>query len=258
MKVKFRSGNRFNDAELKRMLTIYQGSYTCTWEEFLEKKETIDLYATYVDNEEIVGFTGLCYKKIEVDGKRYMALYVGQTAIPSAYRGKSLIQRTIIKLLFKHYTSHPFTTLLIWNNAVTYRPYLILSKGLKDYYPNTENEANTHYKNIQNKLGEIYYLKYYNPETGLVIKDVNVMKAHEVNYTQKELSDAHIRYYLDRNPGSAQGHGLISFCIGSMENLSFYLKKKMAKKRTGNSKAIPISEAIAEKKKEVAEQATPL
>ncbi len=56
-------------------------------------------------------------------------------------------------------------------------------------------EYPTHYKNIQDKLGEIYYRKHYEPETGLVKKDVNVMESHEVTYTANELADPHIRYY---------------------------------------------------------------
>lgn len=230
MKVTFRERNGFREEEVRTMLAIYQQSYRCTWEEFLEKKATIDLYATYVDNGQLVGFTGLCYKKIEVDGKSYMAMYVGQTVVPAEYRGKSLIQKTIIKLLFKHYRTHPFTPLLVWNNAVTYRPYLIMAKGLKDYYPHAEKEYPTHYKNIQDKLGEIYYRKHYEPETGLVKKDVNVMESHEVTYTANELADPHIRYYLGRNPGSSQGHGLISFCVGSMGNLLFFVKKRLTKR----------------------------
>ena len=245
MKVKLRKRESFQEQELRRMLHIYQGSYKCTWEEFLEKKETIDLYATYVHEGKIVGFTGMCYQKITVDGKTYMAMYVGQTVVPAEHRGKSLIQKTIIKLLFRHYRSHPFTRLVNWNNAVTYRPYLILSKGLKDYYPHVEKQHPPHYKNIQDTLGDIYYRKYYNPQTGLVIKDVNVMEAHEVSYTLKELADPHIRYYLQRNPGSAQGHGLISFCFGSWENLFFFLKKKL-KRKPRKTAPKPLSQKVPE------------
>lgn len=248
MNVTFRKRDSFHIHELKGMLAIYQQSYKCTWEEFLEKKDSIDLYATYVDAGQIVGFTGMCYKKITVDGKNYMAMYVGQTVIPAAYRGKSLIQKTIIKLLFRHYVSHPFTRLVIWNNAVTYRPYLIMAKGLKDYYPHLDKTHSGHYKNIQDTLGDIYYRKYYIPETGLVKKDVNVMEAHEVNYTAKELADPHIRYYLERNPGSAQGHGLISFCFGSWENLWFFIHKRRKRRfASQKQKNVPEMGMVLEK-----------
>lgn len=233
MKVMFRDPAGFHEDELHRMLVIYRLSYACTWDEFIDKKDSIDLYAVYYDNDRMVGFTGLCYRMIEVDGKTYRAVYVGQTAIPAAYRGKSLIQKTVIRLLLKHYLSRPFTPLLIWNNAVTYRPYLVMAKGLKEYYPHPEKKHPAHYKNIQDKLGEIYYRKHYIPETGLVKKDVNVMKAHEVAYGPEEWNDPHIRYYLERNPGSAQGHGLISFCFGNAENLGFFLKKRLRRRLYG-------------------------
>src|SRR5687767_4328341 len=42
MKVKLRSCNSFSDEELKHMLSIYQGSYKATWDDFLKKKSTID------------------------------------------------------------------------------------------------------------------------------------------------------------------------------------------------------------------------
>lgn len=232
MKVVFRNTDSPSEAERQQMYAIYQQSYTCTWEEFLEKKDTLDLYAVYYDGNQLIGFTGLCYKKIEVDGKNYMAVYVGQTVIPSSYRGKNLIQRTVLKLFFKHLYSHPFSTLVVWNNALTYRPYLILAKGAKVFYPNSANEQYLHYKNIQNKIGEIYYPKHYNASTGVVDKGYNVMKAHEVNYTAQETADPDVRYYLSRNPGSFQGHGLITFGFGTWENIFFYFKKRFIGKRS--------------------------
>ena len=212
------------------MYMIYQQSYICTWEEFIEKKNTLDLYAVYCDGNRIIGFTGLCYKKIVVDDENYMAVYVGQTVIPPTYRGKSLIQRTVLKLFFKHIFSHPFTTLVVWNNALTYRPYLILAKGAKVYYPNSENEQHLHYKNIQNTIGKTYYLEYYNPATGVVNKGYNVMKAHEVNYTAQETADSDVHYYLKCNPGSVQGQGLITFGLGTWENIFFFFKKRLRRK----------------------------
>lgn len=230
LRIRLKDGHSFSPDELRNMYEIYLQSYQISWDDFLTKRASIDVYAIYTDKNKMVGFTGLRYRKITVDGVSYVALYIGQTIITHEYRGKSLIQKTVIKMFFKHYLSNPFSKLIVWTNAITYRPYLVMSKGLKDYYPHVEGRQSVHFKNIQNKLGTIYYGEDYIPEKGLVKKAVSTLAVHEKTYSEKELSDAHIKYFLSLNSDISGNYGLISFCMGSMDNLVYYLKKRIKRK----------------------------
>lgn len=208
---------------------VYEQSYNVPKSSFLEKKKTIDLYAVYKDGARVIGFTGIRYRTIHVELKKYKGLYIGQTAILSEYRGMKLMQRTVIKMLKRHFLKAPHHKLIIWNNALTYRPYLVMAKGLKNYYPHPDREECQHRKAIQDAIGHSYYGDSYNPNSGIVNKPENIMQEHERLLSEKELSDKHIAYYLQKNPMVKHGHGMICYADGSVGNLVHYLTRKFRK-----------------------------
>lgn len=216
--------------QIEQLWTIYQKSYTIRKEEFLEKMKSIDLYACYVHKAEIVGFTGIRYRTLMANKKKHKGLYLGQTIVPKEFRGKSLIRRTVVKLLGRHYLKAPFTPLVIWSNAITYRPYLVMAKGLKYYYPNPDRPLTADQLALRDSIGREYYQNDYDPKTGTVQKDATPLEEHEISYSEKELADKHVSYFFEQNPRSSDGHGLICYANGNLRNLMYYLNHKRLKK----------------------------
>lgn len=222
------------EVQLEQLWSVYQRSYTVAKEEFLSKKATIDIYAIYSLNNEIIGFTGIRYRTLEVEKKKYKGLYIGQTAILSEFRGKSIMQRTVTKMLLRHLKQSPFQKLIIWSNALTYRPYLVMAKGLKYYYPHPSEAPDHRRKAIQNAIGKAYYQDAYDDQTGIVRKNENIMQEHEINYSPEELADRHISFYLKQNPFVKEGYGLICYADGTISNLVHYLSRKSLKRARKN------------------------
>lgn len=189
----------------------------------------MDLYAVYFDGEDIVGFTGIRYRTLRIEKTNYKGLYLGQTMLLKQYRGKGIIQRTVIKMLKKHYTSAPFHKLIIWSNALTYRPYLVMAKGLKNYFPHPDKAPSSLRKEIQNSIGRAYYPDHYNIEMGTVRKEKNILKAIEIEHSVREREDRHVSFYLEQNPDFTKGTGLICYADGSMINLVTYISRKTRK-----------------------------
>lgn len=232
MKILFRNVDSFDSHENERLWSLLQQSYNLSFEEFLKKQETLDKYALYYTNDkQLVGFTGIRDHFFRLDKRKYRAVYFGQTVIDRNFRGKSLIQNTVIRLLLRHFFGFKRSKLIIWNDSISYRPYLVMAKNLKSYYPNmaATSKAEHEHLRIRDLLGEHYYHSDYSPNTGTVKKFKSTLEEKELVLSEKDLSEPYIHYYVSKNPDFVHGHGLITFCPANFSNLFFYLKKKVTK-----------------------------
>jgi hypothetical protein len=227
MKIRFKAINTFTENGIKNLYAIFKKSYDIDYQEFLEKHSSLDKYAVYKDAEEnIIGFTGIRDCSFNIKKQRYRAVYFGQTFIEEQFRGKKLIQFTVIKLLISHYISFKRSKLIVWNDSLSYRPYLVMAKSLKYYYPNKDRKSDEIDLKIRDKLGEEYYPGSYCNKTGTVMKSRTVLKTKELHVSEKDLTDPDIKYYIDKNPNYIKGYGLITFCYASIKNLIYFIKLK--------------------------------
>lgn len=229
MKIKFKNVTEFTTVDNQKLWDIFTKSYDLSFYDFTEKQKTLDKYALYFNSEnQLIGYTGIRDCSFKIEKKNYRAIYFGQTVIEKEYRGKNLIQNTVIKLLAKHFIGLKQSKLIIWNDSLSYRPYLVMAKNLKNYYPNKNLSHKAKDIEIRNTLGNRYYKESFCSSTGTVFKDQVILKENELTLSSKDLNDPHIQYYVSLNPNYEKGHGLITFCHAEFGNLFYYLKKRIA------------------------------
>lgn len=231
MKVRIKNQKKISAQEMEEMYEIYKSSYHIPYAEFLRKKESIDAYAFYyAPSGELVGFTGIRDQKVRAEKTKYRCFYIGQTMILPEFRGKSLIQRTVVKLFFSHYLRTPFRKVIVWNDSLTYRPFLVIAKGVKHFHP-SPHEHNPSLEKVRNILGKKYYGDSYDGNTGIVRKQNAVLTSSELNISARKLDDPYVQFFISQNPKYYEGNGLITLCPASFKNMFYYLNTKFSNPR---------------------------
>ena len=168
-------------------------------------------------------------KKVTTDKGAFQTLYIGQTVIRDEYCRKSLMSGTCCWIFIKHVLANPFTTLYVWCDALTYKPYLLIANSLKRYYPSRHEATPEHVKALRNELGAHYYSTNYNPKNGTVRKPFNAISDKTVTIKEKHLLKPDIHFYAQKNPDYKDGHGLVIMAPITLRNLFFLLKKCIRK-----------------------------
>lgn len=202
----------------KQMFQLYQQYYQIDETAFLERFESNQYYALYKVNGELVGFTGLRTKELETAKGKVMCIYVGQSCILAPYRNKALIPRTCVELVAKSFLRNPFRPIYLWCDSLTYKPYLAFVKATTYTYPTRKKETPQHIQNMINELGQYYYGKRFNPATGTVKKDINIVNDPSAIITEKDRQQPDIDFYASMNPNYLEANGLITVTHASIGN----------------------------------------
>ena len=163
-------------------------------------------------------------------GRPMPTLYFGQVYIEPAFRGRMLIQRTVLGFMLKAKCRHPLGTCYFWTDALTYKPYLVMANNLADYYPHPDRATPPDILALQDAIGARYYPDTFQAKTRTVNKPSNLLNDQSVVITERDLQNRFIRFYAQRNPGHAKGDGLLLVCPMSLKNVLHFLLRLIRKK----------------------------
>lgn len=213
-----------------QMWNLYSTYYEVDQASFFARIDSNDYYAIYTKNEELVGFTGLRLRTFDLEGEKVMTLYLGQTVMRSDCRGRSLMPRTCSILFAQHFLKNPTMPIYAWCDSLTYKPFLLFSNSLKKSYPSRREETPSKVKSLINQLGHHYYKDNFDPETGTVYKQNNIIDDPSAIITAADRQkNADIDFFAKANPGHAKGHGLITIAPINFTNFLFLVKKCLKK-----------------------------
>ena len=221
--------NNFSDAVKEEMWNVYRNYYHYTKESFLARIAKNNYYSFYTLNGKIVGFTGLRISRAEIDGKKHLFIYFGQTVIDAAHRGQSLIAATGARLYLKFWREILSSETFFWADALTYKAYLVFAKSLEEFYPTHQQENPEHIQKVIDHIGRENYGATYNLGLGTVRKDQMLVNDPCIHIPLKYQNDPDIRFYTQANPGYTQGHGLITLAPLSGKNFMRLANRLMMK-----------------------------
>ncbi len=206
---------------------IYSDSYLMDRSEFDSKTQSLDQYALYRSKEgRIIGYTGIRKRKILIDHTYYNTIYFGQAFILKEFRRSGINMRMGAYLCLKTKIFDPFTKIIFWMDALSYKPYLIYTSGFKHFYPSPDIEPSDEYIKIRDELGKVYYPESYDPKSGIVQKVYKILKNDELQISKKDLQNKYIQYYLKCNPEYYKGNGIIILCSGTLFNVLYFICQK--------------------------------
>ena len=230
--------------EIKLMFDIYQPYYNVKFEEFYKRSlnnfDKIIIHETK-SSHEIVGFVGIRITKYLTKKKKHVRLvYFGQMFVKEEFRGRNLMQKSAISLLFSSKFSHPRYKAFLWGDVISVQSYLMLVRNMKYVYPVNIKNAPNYLKEVQDFIGFHYYPQYYNSKTGCVNKPFNILKHRTFKIDEKDQSKPEVQQFMRLNPGWEKGDGLIMIgpidIIDIIQNGIRHFKKQFRKRKKNKIK----------------------
>ncbi|MCB0633266.1 MAG: hypothetical protein R2824_19305 [Saprospiraceae bacterium] len=221
--------NHLSTGTKEAMWQVYHKFYHYDQAQFMERIKTNNYYSFYTINERIVGFTGLRINQTELNGKKQLLIYFGQTVIDPAFRGQALIPRTAFKLCLKFWRKLLISDLYFWADALTYKAYLVFAKTVPQMYPTWKRNTPKDIKSIVDHLGQTYYCNNYCVQTGTVSKDKVLVNDTTMKVPAKYREDKDICFYLQANPKYIDGYGLLTITHMDRKNIGSLIQKCLKK-----------------------------
>jgi len=215
---------------------LYSSFHSTSFEDFTERWKSLDRVAIFYHRKQgnIIGFIGIRNRSFVIMNEqqkmeRVQTIYFGQVFIQHRFRGKLLVQRTVTSLLFKQKIRRPFSTVYFWTDAISYKPFLIMTNNLAEYYPNPFNKNPAKIDGLIDVIGSTYFSDVYQVDSGTVLKPQYVLNDKSVEITKKDLQNPFISFFVNKNPDHIYGTGLIITCPLSFKNLLHFLSRRITK-----------------------------
>jgi len=209
--------------EIKEMYALFDRYYKyTTFEHFLQDLENKNWIVILKNREKtIVGFSTLAFYSTELNGQIYGVVYSGDTIIEKSYWGTSELPRQWIKTVLevgKDYPS-PMYWLLISSGYKTYR---FLTIFFKEFYPHCGAVTPAWAQELIEHLAMERFGQEYIKEEGVVRFSTNATPLIEgiADLNSRRLKDEHIRFFLEKNPGHAQGDELVCLTLLHPDNFT--------------------------------------
>lgn len=232
--------NDLMETTIQEMWRIYEPYYHYSAESFRARIQKNTHYALYYEGARLVGFTGLRIQKINIERKRYLTVYFGQTVITDGVRGKGLINRTGLKIARKFWRSLLTRKVVFWADALTYRAYLVFAKNLIDCYPAAGQVLDRSMQCLRDFLGQSNYGERYCPQNGTVRKDTFLVADPQMMIRPDKLRDPDIAFFAQANPSYQEGSGLLTMGPATVRNLWYMVSKYRAKQAARQVRPAPV------------------
>ena len=228
--IKIVAPGSLTSAQVQRMCELYVPHHNISTEDCTRRIQSgFDQIILYISptKGEIVGFNGIRKRIHKVQGflKPVLAVYLGQLIIDNNYRGQHPLHAAMLKLMVREKFLRPWLKPVVWADSITYKPYLLVARCTKEFYPGPDAPTPPAFQNLIQHLGETYYPETFDPATGRVIKPANLIKEHVAPIKANHLRKPYVRYYAEANPGYIKGDGLIMAFPFSWENTIFIAKQ---------------------------------
>lgn len=171
--------------------------------------------------QRLVGFSTLLVEVARFEGRALTVIYSGDTIISPEARATPALARTWIRAvnwLRAATPSRPCYWLLLTSG---YRTYRFLPVFWRDFYPRCDACTPDSEQELLHQLARNRYKECYDPESG-VVRFAHPQKLRDpldaVNSIRAD--EPHIRYFLARNPGHAEGDELVCLTEISADNLT--------------------------------------
>lgn len=217
---------------------LYGPHHTINRTQFIARLQELDLNALFYlklssGDEQLVGLAGIRQHTLHCEGRTINTIYLGQVYIAPHARRHQFIQRLVFTLFIETKRQAPFAPILFWVDALSYKPYLIMTNYLAEYYPHLERTPPPHIKALVAQLGEQYYGQAFDQQRWTIHKAQNKLKDGVADIVESDLTNPYIRFYASQNPGHSRGHGLLITCPLSLKNALHFIftltKKRLIK-----------------------------
>jgi hypothetical protein len=167
------------------------------------------------------GFSTLATYVSSVQGRQVGVVYSGDTIIRPAYWGTPALPSVWIKrvLALAADLPQPVYWLLISSG---YKSYRFLPVFYREFYPRYDCPTPPDLQAAMDALAQQRFGAQYDADTGVVrFEDgATPLRPGVADVSEERQRNPHVRFFLERNPGHAQGDELVCLTRISWENLT--------------------------------------
>lgn len=211
------------------MWALYAPHHAVDRAEFDEKLAGLDEIALFTSRADgrLVGFCGLRFRLFPAaDGRRFATFYMGLTFIERRWRAHALIPRMVVRRMLGPWALRRYDGVYFWSDCLTYRPYLVMSRNLREYYPSRHRETPPEIRALITAIGRAHYGDDFDAARGVVHKAKVALDPSERVISGSDLVDPDIRFYLERNSGYSRGDGMLALCPGTLGNVVHFVSRR--------------------------------
>lgn len=179
------------------------------------------------------GFSCMHFYDVTIDGEDLTIVYSGDTVVSADTWGDSALSYywmgAIDYLRRLHGKERVYWFLLVSG----YRTYRFLPVYSDYYFPRHDRQTPTEIQSFMDHVASDRFGDRYDPEIGIVrLEAPPVLKDEYRGIPVNRLSDPHIAFFAERNPGHEQGDELVCFSILAEDKLTRLGRRMWRKGRT--------------------------
>ncbi|OUS32535.1 hypothetical protein A9Q99_00220 [Gammaproteobacteria bacterium 45_16_T64] len=200
------------------------------WERFnkdLDEKQHVILLLAGAD-EQIKGFSTLMQTETEINGRKSLAIFSGDTVVDEAYWGQRVLGKKFLSYLLMQRVKNPLAPLYWLLISKGYKTYLLMANNFSEHYPRFESKTPTNQQKLMDAFAGKLFGDSYCAETGCCKFPKSLGQLREgVAHLEKEevAGNDRIQFFYDNNPGWAQGDELVCIARMSWSMPAYYLGK---------------------------------
>lgn len=174
------------------------------------------------DSGEVWCFTTLKRIRHEVDGKRIMAFYSGDTASRPDTRGTATSAGIwfLIRKMFGEVAADPDAEYYWFMISSTYKSFRLLSRMFVDYAPSPERDLTARERKILADLARIKKFEYDAERSIVRFENASIPRVDEPGEAGRQKSDPIAAFFDAANPGAGNGERLASLTALRLDNLT--------------------------------------
>ena len=184
---------------------------------------------TPVGSGVLVGFSTLMLLDGEVDGRPFQAVYSGDTIVARAYWGDTELGRVWIGFLAKVAGAHPELPTYWFLTSMGHRTYRVLPLFFERYHPGPDSTLTAFDRAVLDQLATRRFGTSYDRSAGVIRFDPprECLRPEIANLSESQAHNPSVQFFVEQNPGHAQGDELA--CLAKVEpsNFSRFARKLM-------------------------------
>ncbi len=203
--------------EMWRLFSQYYAEVArAQFEADLSRKDDVILLVDSGDGS-LQGFSTLEVYRRRIRGRRFVAVFSGDTILEHAYWGQTALQSSFVRYVMKVKLSHPLEPVYWYLISKGYKTYLLLARNFASYYPRHDLPTPAFEQDILHLLSTDKYGPAYVPDEGVLRFEQcqGRLKPGVAPIDAGLLERADIRFFVARNPGHARGDELC--CLGRVD-----------------------------------------
>jgi hypothetical protein len=223
-------------AELFEFCDRFSSRHRHRFEAQLAKDETVFLVRGSTTGH-LVGFGTLSVIHVVHEGEKAIMIYVGWTMISPEFRKHGIPQRLGFQSFLRQRLKHPLRPIYWMMTSSTLNSYLVVARDFRDSYP----KAGRHYPPRESAYIEqvlAHLGSTWDPRTGVIARGgASFYREGRVDQDEVDTSDPDIAFYMQANPGQAEGDSLVCLAPLTLKNFAYIARRQMARKKKRKQEA---------------------